>query len=123
MKIRFILATAAALALAGTGTATAQPMQPYTGSTGCTSSSYFHQYTRYHGTICYTNTGTDNLATSGFWTTKMTAGSNTGQVDFIMTDGVRSSWSFWPGRVLNISDVPEIPDGVVSVVSLYIQSN
>ncbi|MFG2788823.1 hypothetical protein [Streptomyces sp. NPDC048419] len=123
MRIRYALAAAAALVLVGTGTATAQPMQPYTGSTGCTSSNYFHQYTRYHGTICYTNTGNDNLATSGFWTTKMTAGSNTGRVDFYTTDGVRSWWTFYPGGVLNISDVHSIPDGVVSVVNLYIQPN
>ncbi|MFI5978872.1 hypothetical protein [Streptomyces sp. NPDC051452] len=121
MRICYALAAAAASVLIGTGTAIAQPMRPNTNSTGCTSSDYFHQYTRYHGTICYTGTGDDDLATSGFWTTKMTAGSNTGRVDFYTTDGVRSSWSFWPGGVLNIPDVKSIPGGVVSVVHLYIQ--
>ena len=67
MKIRHALtgAAAAAMILVGASTATAQTAQPDTGSLGCTSSSYFHQYTVYHGTICYTNTGPDDLHTPG----------------------------------------------------------
>ena len=75
-------AAAVGLLFAGSGVANA------TGSTGCTSSSYFHQYTTYHGTICYTNPGDDNLHTSDFWTGAIDTGNNSGYFNYYDQSGV-----------------------------------
>jgi hypothetical protein len=125
VKLRYALTGlgAAVLVFIGAGGATAAPMRPFTGSTGCTSSNYVHQYTTYHGVICYTNTGKDDLSTSGFWTSKVTAGSNTGHIEFYDTDGNFSVWYFTPGKTFDVSDYPDVyHGGVVSMTALYIQS-
>ncbi|MFJ9871396.1 hypothetical protein [Streptomyces sp. NPDC101165] len=110
-------AAAAGLLFAGAGVANA------TGSTGCTSPDYVHQYTTYHGTICYTNTGYDNLTTSGFWTSEVSAGNNTGYIEFYTEDGFYSTWYFKPGIHPFIpAEIPSLRGDVVSMVGLHISS-
>lgn len=125
MKFRYVMTTAAAAALifVGAGGAVAGEIRPHIGSTGCTSSDYVHQYTKYHGTICYTNVGYDNLTTSGFWTTKITFGSNTGIIQYYSTDGNYGSIAFVPHSTFDVSQYPDdFPGGVVSLVGLTITS-
>ncbi|MFI0940603.1 hypothetical protein [Streptomyces sp. NPDC021020] len=115
-----LLAAVAATGLlfAGAGVANA------IGSTGCTSSNYVRQVTSYHGTICYTNTGYDNLTTSGFWTKEVSAGNNTGYVDFKTKAGVAGRWYFEPGVYpFYPADYPGLKSDVVSMVGLYIETN
>jgi hypothetical protein len=122
MKVRHALlcATAAALVFVGSSEVPAQA----TGSLGCTSSSYFHQYTTYHGTICYTNTGRDDLSTSGFWTYKIASGSNSGTMEFTTTDGFPAILTFGPNYVKDFRDNLNLyPGGVVSVTALTLNSN
>ncbi|MFD9791097.1 hypothetical protein ACFWXK_09110 [Streptomyces sp. NPDC059070] len=121
-------AAAAALLLVGAGSAGAQTAQPFTGSTGCTSSNYVHQYTRYHGTICYTNPGYDDLTTSGFWTSKITSGSNYIRIRYCYTDGscgiaptptpTDPDPYFLPNTEIDFSPVPS---GVISLTGLWIR--
>ena len=77
MKIRHALTGAAAAALlvvgAGAGDAAALTVTPYTGAAPCASAN-LHQYTRYHGTICYSNAGNDDLSSSAFWTIQIYTG-------------------------------------------------
>ena len=105
VKIRHALtgAATAALVLVGASTATAQTVQPNTGSLACSSSDYFHQYTSYHGTICYTNTGGDNLSGSDFWTSEVTTGSNTGWFGFYDQAGNYYIQDFTPGQTYTFS--------------------
>lgn len=108
-------AAAAGLLFAGAGMANA------TGSTGCTSPNYVHQYTSYHGTICYTNTGYDNLRTSGFWTSEVYAGSNTGYIEYYTEDGFYGTWHFKQGDDFVPAKIPALKGDVVSMVGLHIE--
>ncbi|MFI0940602.1 hypothetical protein [Streptomyces sp. NPDC021020] len=98
------------LMFAGTGVAHA------TGSTGCTSTGYVWQYTKYHGLICYTNTGFDDLHTSGFWTTELWTGNNYGCL-FVADHG---PIPFGSNQDIYFNSYPS---GVVSVTALWIIGN
>lgn len=70
-----------------------------TGSISCTSSSYVMQETRYHGNICYTNPGYDDLSTSAFWTGMVWTGNNSGWIDYRLnssTDKSVHTYEFQP---------------------------
>lgn len=71
----------------GASGASAQVAKPNTGSTACTSAAYVHQVTKYHGTICYKNSGYDDLGSSGFWTTELDFGANSGYFKYRLTTG------------------------------------
>lgn len=64
----------------------AATVAPNTGSTSCTNWT-FQQYTKYHGSICYTNPGDDNLYLSGYWTTAIYTGCSTGYINFFDANG------------------------------------
>jgi hypothetical protein len=123
MKIRRALTGAAAAALlvvgAGAGDAAALTVTPYTGAAPCTSTN-LHQYTRYHGTICYSNVGDDDLSSSGFWTIQISTGCYFGYLNYYDTNGkYYHNREFGPGAILQY---PTFPTDVVSLVYLHVES-
>ncbi|MCM2416788.1 hypothetical protein [Streptomyces sp. RKAG293] len=121
MKVLHVLTglVAGALVFVGAGGATAQTVTPHTGSTGCTSFGYLRQHTTYHGVICYTNTGDDDVSSSGFWTSMISTGCNAGYVDVKKTNGTKSTWYFGPAQVL---DFASYPSGVASLQKVHIEA-
>lgn len=123
MKIRHALTGAAAAALlvvgAGAGDAAALTVTPYTGAAPCTSAN-LHQYTRYHGTICYSNAGNDDLSSSAFWTIQIYTGCCSGYLDYYDTNGKHyQNKDFGPGVILQY---PTFPTDVVSLVYLHVET-
>jgi hypothetical protein len=123
MKIRHALTgtTAAVLLFVGAtaGDAAAQTVKPNTGATTCTATNV-HQYTRYHGTICYGNTGDDDLATSAFWTAAINTGCNYGYINYYDTKGnFYNLKQYVPHQ--NLEYPTNFPTDVVSLVWIHIE--
>lgn len=120
MKIRRALTGAAAAALlavgAGAQSASAQIVTPNTGATSCNAGT-LEQFTRYHGVICYTHTGDDDLRSSGFWTSRIEAKCNGGYVFFNDADGHQHVWDFAPDQPLRFD---EFRTGLVSLTWIHI---
>jgi hypothetical protein len=72
----------------GAGSTAAQTATPNTGAATCTDTN-FHQYTKYHGLICYSNLGSDNLDSSGFWTYAFLSPCYTGWIFYDSEDGAQ----------------------------------
>ncbi|ACU72404.1 hypothetical protein Caci_3498 [Catenulispora acidiphila DSM 44928] len=121
MRVRQALISSAAAALltvsAGAGAASAQTVTPNTGSTKCTPYT-IHQYTKYHGTVCYTNPGDDNLYLSGYWTTAIYTGCNTGFINYFDANGNYYKLAYFDSD--QYLDKRDWPTDVISLVYLHI---
>jgi len=112
-----VVAGALMTVVAGAGTASAQTVTPNTGSTTCTQNT-FQQFTKYHGTVCYTNPGDDNLYLSGYWTTAIFTGCTRGWINFF--DANHNYYKLVSFDDLEYHSFADWPSGVISLVYLHV---